>query len=196
MVLSAVLFSACAVTVQDYAQNQPTLQMTEFFQGSLTAHGVVKNFRGRVIRHFNADITAYWRDGTGYLEEDFVFDNGDLERRVWTLEPSDTGGYTGTAGDVIGTGDVTVSGNSAFLDYVLRIPFNDGTIDIRVDDHADPLAELRRLYGVARERSIPFSASLPNRARPYGILDRAIIDRIIERDAGKPLAASVEIPET
>jgi len=68
-------------------------------------------------------------------------------------------------------------------------------LDPRADDHADPLAELRRLYAVAQERFIPFSASLPNRARPYGIQDRAIIDKIIERDIGKPLTASVEIPE-
>ncbi|MHA1527982.1 MAG: DUF1028 domain-containing protein, partial [Alphaproteobacteria bacterium] len=68
-------------------------------------------------------------------------------------------------------------------------------LDIRADDHADPLAELRRLYGVAQERSIPFSASLARRARPYGILDRDIIEKIIERDCGKPLAAEVEIPE-
>ena len=69
-------------------------------------------------------------------------------------------------------------------------------LDLRVDDHADPLAELRRLYGVARERSIPFSASLACSARPYGILDRNIIEKIIERDCGKPLAADVEIPGT
>ena len=68
-------------------------------------------------------------------------------------------------------------------------------LDLRADDHADPLAELRRLYGVARERSIPFSASLPCRARPYGILERDIIEQIVERDAGKPLTAEVEIPE-
>jgi uncharacterized Ntn-hydrolase superfamily protein len=68
-------------------------------------------------------------------------------------------------------------------------------LDLRADDHADPLAELRRLYAVARERFIPFSASLPNQARPYGIQDRNIIEKIIERDVGKPLRASVEIPE-
>jgi uncharacterized Ntn-hydrolase superfamily protein len=68
-------------------------------------------------------------------------------------------------------------------------------LDLRADDHADPLAELRRLYGVARERAIPFSASLPCRARPYGILDRNIIEKIVERDVGKPLVADVEIPE-
>ncbi|HUS56197.1 MAG TPA: DUF1028 domain-containing protein [Thermohalobaculum sp.] len=68
-------------------------------------------------------------------------------------------------------------------------------LDLRADDHTDPLAELRRLYAVARERFIPFSACLPTKARPYGIQDRGIIEKIIERDIGKPLVASVEIPE-
>ena len=26
------------------------------------------------------------------------------------------------------------AGNSVFLDYVLRIPYNDGTLDVRIDD--------------------------------------------------------------
>lgn len=67
-------------------------------------------------------------------------------------------------------------------------------LDLRVDDHADPIPELRRLHEVAKERFIPFSAGLPRAGRPYGILDRAVTERIIERDAGKPLAAAVEIP--
>lgn len=58
---------------------------------------------------------------------------------------------------------------------------------IRADDHADPLAELRRLYEVAKERFIPFSSCLPTRERPDGITQRPTIDKVIERDAGQPL---------
>lgn len=69
-------------------------------------------------------------------------------------------------------------------------------LDLRVDDHPDPLAELARLYAVAQERFIPFSAAaFPRRERPYGVLDRALIERIIERDAGKPLMADIDIPQ-
>lgn len=79
----------------------------------------------------------------------------------------------------------------------LRIqgPENFPRLDLRVDDHAEPLDELRRLYAVARERFIPFSAGMPRRERPYGILDRAITERIIARDTGKPWAPETEIPE-
>ena len=55
------------------------------------------------------------------------------------------------------------------------------TLDIRVDDHAEPLAELRRLYEVSLERFQPFVACLPSLARPVGITDRAEIERAIER---------------
>ena len=108
--------------------------MEEFFSGNLTAHGIVKDWRGRVIRRFNANIVAYWEQGIGTLEEDFVFDDGETDRRVWKLQAMGAGQYEGTAGDVIGAGEITVTGNSVFLDYVLRIPYNESTLDLRVDD--------------------------------------------------------------
>jgi uncharacterized Ntn-hydrolase superfamily protein len=54
-------------------------------------------------------------------------------------------------------------------------------LDIRVDDHAEPIAELRRLYEKSLERYQPFNACLPSRARPSGITDRAVIESEIER---------------
>jgi len=49
-------------------------------------------------------------------------------------------------------------------------------LDLRVDDHADPLAELRRLYAVSLERYQPFVSCLPSRSQPAGITDRALIE--------------------
>ena len=53
-------------------------------------------------------------------------------------------------------------------------------LDLRVDDHADPLRELRRLHGVSLERFQPFLSCLPGRGRPSGITDRATIEASIE----------------
>jgi uncharacterized Ntn-hydrolase superfamily protein len=50
-------------------------------------------------------------------------------------------------------------------------------IDIRVDDHAEPLIELRRLWRVAHQRYVPFQAAGPTRANPGGVLDRAVLDQ-------------------
>ena len=53
-------------------------------------------------------------------------------------------------------------------------------LDLRVDDHTDPLAELERLEQVSRERWVHFRPFLPTRQNPAGITDRTIIDAKIE----------------
>jgi uncharacterized Ntn-hydrolase superfamily protein len=52
-------------------------------------------------------------------------------------------------------------------------------LDLRVDDHAEPLAELQRLYDKAHERFIPYLRCSPSEARPWGITDREMIEREI-----------------
>lgn len=127
--------SACSnVTVTDYKHLEPQLKLEEFFTGDLSAHGVVKDRSGRVIRVFNASIKTSWDQGIGTLDEDFTFDDGEQQKRVWRLRPQNDGSYIGTAGDVQGEGQLSVAGNSAFLDYVLTVPYGDGTVDVRVDD--------------------------------------------------------------
>jgi uncharacterized Ntn-hydrolase superfamily protein len=54
-------------------------------------------------------------------------------------------------------------------------------LDLRVDDHPEPLTELLRLYVRSLERYQPFVACLPSRARPAGLTDRAQIEAEIER---------------
>ncbi len=52
-------------------------------------------------------------------------------------------------------------------------------LDLRVDDHTDPLGELARLEAVSRERWVHFRRFLPTRKNPAGVTDRAIIDASI-----------------
>ena len=54
-------------------------------------------------------------------------------------------------------------------------------LDIRVDDHAEPLAELRRLHDEAERFYLPFLQFLPTRASPAGVFDRAVIDAAMKR---------------
>jgi uncharacterized Ntn-hydrolase superfamily protein len=53
-------------------------------------------------------------------------------------------------------------------------------LDLRVDDHVDPLGELQRLEQVSRERWVHFRKYLPSRKNPAGITDRETIDAGIE----------------
>lgn len=53
-------------------------------------------------------------------------------------------------------------------------------LDLRVDDHEDPLGELRRLYAVSQERWAVFRRFMATRADPAGTTDRAVINAAIE----------------
>ena len=56
-------------------------------------------------------------------------------------------------------------------------------LDIRVDDHAEPLVELVRLYRESRKVFGVFRQFLPSRANPAGIHDRDLINRALEKQA-------------
>ena len=52
-------------------------------------------------------------------------------------------------------------------------------LDLRVDDHTDPLAELARLESVSRGRYAHYRKFMPSKAHPAGITDRAELERLI-----------------
>ncbi len=54
-------------------------------------------------------------------------------------------------------------------------------LDLRVDDHEDPLWELRRLYDKSLERFQPFLSCLPGRHNSVGLTDRTLIEAQIQR---------------
>jgi uncharacterized Ntn-hydrolase superfamily protein len=61
-------------------------------------------------------------------------------------------------------------------------------LSMRVDDHPEPLEELRRLYGVAQERFMPYSLAFPREPLDSGIVDWDEIERLIENP---PPAAAI-----
>ena len=54
-------------------------------------------------------------------------------------------------------------------------------LDIRVDDHEEPVRELQRLYTRSLERYQPFMACLAGRHDPVGLTDRAAIEAHVAR---------------
>lgn len=124
-----------SVKVTDYKDYKPILTPETFFNGNLVAHGVVKDRAGKVIRYFTANIKGTWENKQeGKLEESFLFNDGEKQSRVWKMKKTGPNEYIATAGDVIGEAKIQTSGNGMFLNYVLRIPYNDSTLDITVDD--------------------------------------------------------------
>ena len=130
-----VLLVGCAgPTLSDYQDKGPQLTPQAFFDGKLTAQGIVRDYSGEVIRTFEADLTGRWdANGVGTLDEEFRFDDGEVQTRTWTLTPEGNG-LKATAGDVVDPGFMQWRGNAIHMNYVLRIPYGDDTLDVRMDD--------------------------------------------------------------
>lgn len=132
--LTITLGACSAPDLRQYANNTPAFSPTDFFDGQLTAHGVIKNRSGDVTRYFTATIDASWNKGVGTLAERFEFDDGEVQFRTWTLTPTESGKYNATAEDVVGTGRAQTSGNAMQLDYVLEIDYRGKKININIED--------------------------------------------------------------
>jgi len=138
LVMTAMLYwnlTGCASNgVQRYGENLPQFDVQQFFVGALTAHGVVKNRSGQVIRSFNADIQGRIENNVGILEESFIFSDGEHQRRVWQLRPTSAGELLATANDVIGEGKGRYAGNALNLRYTLQIDYGGKPLNLDVDD--------------------------------------------------------------
>jgi uncharacterized Ntn-hydrolase superfamily protein len=93
-----------------------------------------------------------------------------VERLLTALEAGEAAG-----GDARGK-------QSAALKVCTRDPYPD--LDIRADDHPDPLGELRRLYAISRERFALFRRFLPGADTPCGVFDRFVIEAAIKVRSG------------
>jgi len=81
------------------------------------------------------------------------------------------------AGEAAG-GDKRGKQSAALLIYSTE-DYSD--LDLRVDDHPEPLEELARLEKVSRERWVHFRKFLPKRGDPVGETDRDVINAGVEK---------------
>jgi hypothetical protein len=134
VLLAVMLLAGCTTSVRDYAGREPQLDLREYLDGPLVAWGIVQDRSGEVTRSFRVDMVGRWDGDTGVLEEDFTWSDGATERRVWTFRKVDEHTYIGTAGDVVGEARGEAFGNALRWRYTLALPWNDGTINVLLDD--------------------------------------------------------------
>lgn len=87
--LGALALASCAaIEPQDYAGEQPALDMKQYFNGTLVGHGLFMDRSGRVARRFVVTIRASWEGDTGTLDEDFVWSDGERKSASGPSAPS------------------------------------------------------------------------------------------------------------
>jgi len=132
---AATLIAGCAAPrVDTYRDERPVLDLRQYFDGEIEAHGMFQNRSGEVVRRFTVAIKGSWEGSVGTLEEDFVYSDGTTDRRVWTITRIDEHNYTGTADDVIGEATGMAYGNTLHWRYVLALDVDGKTYHVDFDD--------------------------------------------------------------
>jgi hypothetical protein len=130
----AVLSGCAGPQVQDYAAEKPVLNLREYFNGTLDAHGVFTDRSGRVVKRFTVLMVCTWTGQQGVLDESFVYSDGSTEKRIWRLTDLGAGRYSGRADDVVGEAQGQTHGNAFRWGYTLALPVDGRVWHVDFDD--------------------------------------------------------------
>lgn len=118
----------------DYAQERPTFDLRQYFQGEVMAHGIFTDRSGKVIKRFVVRMQCHWEGEQGTLDEAFTYSDGSTQRRVWRLTRHADGRYTGQADDVVGSAEGRAAGNAFQWRYTLALPVEGRIWHVQFDD--------------------------------------------------------------
>lgn len=125
-------------SIDDHAGQGPELEVEEFLSGSLTAHGIFQDLFGDVRRSFVVEIDGQWDAAaqTLTLNEDFVYEDGSTENRVWILTKTGDETWEATTEAALGVAEGVESGNAFNFSYTLDFVTGDGgSLRASVDDY-------------------------------------------------------------
>ena len=136
ILLLAVALTACApVNIQQYAKNTPQFNLFDFFTGETRGWGIVQSRNGTLLRQFVVDIDGKINtSGQLVMTEDFVWSDGEISQRIWTIRQNSDGTFIGQADDVVGQANGDAAGNVLNWNYDLNLKVDDSTWKIGFDD--------------------------------------------------------------
>lgn len=116
-----------------YKNNLPKLDLVDFLSGKISGYGIIQNRWGVVKRRFEFSGNCNWADGVCVLDEEMKYDDGVVDKRVWTIKKDGTS-YIATTNDVIDCAKIKISGNAMCWSYKINIPYKNKKISITCDD--------------------------------------------------------------
>ena len=81
LLLPLLLLVGCGSSLEDYRGQGPEWDLARFFNGKLTAHGLVTDRSGEVTSRFRVEMRGHWQGDKGELFEQFYFDDGRQQDR-------------------------------------------------------------------------------------------------------------------
>jgi len=135
LLATTILLAGCSsVDIDRYAGTTPELDIGEYFAGQTRAWGMVQDYRGEVQRRFTVEIDGDYDGETLTLDEHFVYDDGETDRRVWTFERQEDGYWLGSANDVEGPVEARQAGHAFTMTYRLPVEVSGREITFTMED--------------------------------------------------------------
>ncbi|MGV8989114.1 MAG: DUF3833 domain-containing protein [Cypionkella sp.] len=107
---------------KDRSLSTRKFELETFFDGQFIAHGQFQDRFGTVRRQFEVRINGHWDGKELKLAEDFVYEDGSTEQRVWTLHKTGETTWEGTAPGVVGVATGEVQGDRFNWHYTIDLP--------------------------------------------------------------------------
>ena len=148
---SISVVTACGGTpsLDDFTGTAPELELEAFLSGPLKAHGVFQDRFGEVRRTMVVDILGEWDGEVLTLTEDFTYEDGSTEQRIWRLTKTGDETWEGTAEGVIGKATGEERGNAFNWRYTIDLQTPDGVLRASFDDwlwQVDDQVMINRAY--------------------------------------------------
>jgi hypothetical protein len=135
LLAAGIALSGCnTMKIEDFAGKQPVLKPETYFLGETRGSGMFHDRFGNLRRQFVVDMVGEMDGDVLVLTEDFVYDDGEKEQRVWHLKPLGGGLYEGVAGDVVGKATGQAVGNAFQWSYRLDLKVGEGRWRVAFDD--------------------------------------------------------------
>ena len=138
LTLLIILFiiSGCAkeMSIDKFTNSKPEFILENYFDGKVEAWGLFHDRFGNLKRQFKVSITGTRKSDQIILDERFLYDDGEKDQRIWTIDILGQNKYHGRADDVIGVAKGESNGNALNWTYELLLKVKDKTIKVTFDD--------------------------------------------------------------
>ncbi|SHH75940.1 hypothetical protein VA7868_00429 [Vibrio aerogenes CECT 7868] len=154
MVFLASVLSGCSAELDEYQSQSPAFDLFGYFEGETRAWGMVQDYTNKQTRRFYVSLTGTVKGDTLVLDEQFVYDDGEKDTRVWTIERLPDGRYRGKADYIIGVALGQEKGNALRWQYDFLLKYGEGSeMTVSFDDwlyrqdahHVFNLTSIRKL---------------------------------------------------
>lgn len=121
-------------TIAKQEARRPSNLLTDFFDGKVIAWGLVAARFGGVRRKFSLDMSGYWNGSTLRLEERFMFNDGQIDNRIWEFSFEADDRFSGFCDELSGFAEGVATAEELRMRYIFNLPIGERIVPVRFDD--------------------------------------------------------------